>query len=243
MSTLQDKRSVLVKHHLQTSFSKYWVEQVQQYGFRPYHANLLELITSLTSPANGYLLEVGVGTGWPFATSLSQQGYTVVGVDLVESLVQETRAQPGDIRCVVGDAEELPFAEESFDMVYCLQSTWQFPNLPQGIKEMVRITRPGGTVLFDILNLASRRILWWEIWDKRFSVNNFKDRLKYIARYFLRRPQPRHGNQYSITPWRVTRILRSLPVSYKAVLPEDTHRSVGLRDYFHHRLVYICQRE
>ena len=242
MSTSQGKKALRTKQYMQTTYSSFWRHQVQRYGFSSYHSSLVEVITSLTTPGNGRMLEVGVGTGWPFAAALSQQGYIVVGVDLAESLIQEARAKPGGIRCVVGDAEELPFADNSIDMVYCLQSTWQFPNLPQAIAEMVRVTRPGGTVLFDVMNLASRHILWAEIWDKRLSMNNWKRRFKNIARYFLRRPLAQNHTEPPTTPWRVSRILSALPVSYRVALPENTHRTATWLDHFHPRLVYICNR-
>ena len=62
----------------------------------------------MTAPGDGYLLEVGVGTGWLFASALVKQGYTVSGVDIAELLVQEARAHLDENSCLVGDAEALP---------------------------------------------------------------------------------------------------------------------------------------
>ena len=39
-----------------------------------------------------------------------------------------------------------------FDCAYCFHSTWYFPDLGQAIDEMLRVTRLGGLVMFDIQN-------------------------------------------------------------------------------------------
>ena len=91
-------RAPRVKHVIRTEHARFWLEQVRRYGFLPYHANLLELIASLTAPGNGCLLEDGVGAGWPFASALVEQGYTV-GVDPAKCLVQEARSHLGENRC------------------------------------------------------------------------------------------------------------------------------------------------
>ena len=98
MNTPQRDRATRVKHYVRTEYARYWLEQAWRYGFHWLHANMLELITSLTAPGNGCLAEVGVGTGWPFASALVEQGYTV-GVDPAKCLVQEARSHLGENRC------------------------------------------------------------------------------------------------------------------------------------------------
>ena len=240
-NSLQRRRNrvLRVKHYIRTDYAKFWLEQVQRYGFLPYHANLLGLITSLTAPGNGRLLEVGVGTGWPFAKALVQQGYTVYGMDIAELMVQEARAHLGGSRCLVGDAEALPWVDESFDLVYCLQSTWYFPDLARALAELVRVTRSGGSVVFDVMNLASRRIFLPKVSPRcRWALSN-------IRRMLLRRPllPVPFDHEHPTTPWQVSQILHSLPVSWCVVLPEEPQRTATGPDYFHYRLVYICTRK
>ena len=241
MRTKQSKKTFRIKQYMRTTYSSFWINQVQKYGFLDYHSNLLNVINSLSLPTKGYMLEVGVGTGWPFATTLADQEHTVVGVDLSENLVREAQAQPGNVLGVIGDAESLPLADESFNLVYCFQSTWYFPNLDQAISEMVRVTRPGGTLLFDVMNLASLRILW----AKRPS-SNLRDigrNLRNIARSIIGNPSIRPpSHEHPTTHWRVSKILKSLPVDYRVIIPKKAQQNAALLDLFRHRLFYICNR-
>jgi ubiquinone/menaquinone biosynthesis C-methylase UbiE len=54
--------------------------------------------------------------------------------------------------CKVGDAESLEYKSGSFDCTYCFHSTWYFPDLNKVIDEMMRVTKKGGLVIFDIQN-------------------------------------------------------------------------------------------
>ena len=239
VNTSQRNRALCVKQYIRTEYARFWLKQVRRYGFHWLHASMLELITFLTAPGDGYLLEVGVGTGWPFVSALVERGYTVYGVDLAECLVQEAMAHLGVSRCLAGDAEALPWADGSFNLVYCLQSIWYFPDLARVLAEMVRVTRSGGMVVFDAMNLANARILWAEIWSKRVFTHMRNTRRRLSGRPLL--PIPFH--EHPATPWRVSQILDSLPVSYHVVLPEDPQHSIAGLDYFHYRLVYICHKQ
>jgi SAM-dependent methyltransferase len=82
----------------------------------------------------------------------------VWGIDLADALLArcaENAAGGGvDIRLQQGDIEALPYREASFDRVYSFSSLWYVPNLGTALAEMARVTRPGGTIVFDMLNAA-----------------------------------------------------------------------------------------
>ena len=52
------------------------------------------------------------------------------------------------IQCHVGDAEQLAFQDSTFDLTYCVHSSWFIPNFGHAITEMIRVTNVEGVVIF-----------------------------------------------------------------------------------------------
>jgi demethylmenaquinone methyltransferase/2-methoxy-6-polyprenyl-1,4-benzoquinol methylase len=108
----------------------------------------------LAAPPPGSLaLDLATGTGDLARALLAEPAVRgVVGVDVVEGMVRLARAKfaaRGErrVRLVVGDALALPFADRSFG---CVASAFLLRNLADlggGLREMVRVTAPGGSVL------------------------------------------------------------------------------------------------
>ncbi len=95
------------------------------------------------------VLDVGCGTG--FATEgLLEHVETVHGLD--QSPHQLDRAlgkfgRDGPVRFCMGDAERLPFADDSFEVVWSSGSIEYWPNPVTALEEFRRVARPGGQVL------------------------------------------------------------------------------------------------
>lgn len=97
-------------------------------------------------------LDVGCGEG-RFCRMLAAAGLNTTGIDPSPSLLaQARRLHPeGDYR--EAKAEQLPFADQSFDLVVAYLSLIDIPDLSAGISEMHRVLRSGGHLL--IANLTS----------------------------------------------------------------------------------------
>lgn len=99
------------------------------------------------------LLDVGTGTG-VVALTAARMGAKVTGVDLTPALLERARAnaevaeQP-NIVWQEGDAEALPFADASFDVVVSQFGHMFAPRAERATKELLRVLRPGGTVAFS----------------------------------------------------------------------------------------------
>ena len=92
------------------------------------------------------VLEVGCGTGYTTEEIVSRAG-KVVAVDITpEQMVKAVRKFP-DVEFIRGDAENLPFKDESFDATISAGSIEYWPNPLKGIREMVRVTKKGGRVV------------------------------------------------------------------------------------------------
>lgn len=88
-------------------------------------------------------LEIGCGEG-RVARDLGDRGHTVVGIDASPSLLAAAaEADPGgDYR--VSDAAELPFENESFDLVVAYNSLMDIDDMAGAVREASRVLAPGG---------------------------------------------------------------------------------------------------
>jgi ubiquinone/menaquinone biosynthesis C-methylase UbiE len=111
---------------------------------------LADIVTpELAKYARGHVLDVGAGGGTVAARLVIDHGLTVVALD--PSTAQVRRADrlaarvPGLATCV-GSAQDLPFDDASFDSVVssCAWKHWPDPAI--GVRECVRVLRPGGTL-------------------------------------------------------------------------------------------------
>jgi SAM-dependent methyltransferase len=146
------------KQFMTTVYSGYWMGARDKiYGFMAYDRSLCDQVSAGLAPG-GKVLEVAIGTGYPIADHLQQAGHEVHGVDISPDLVRRCRELNPAIVAKVGDAENLDYPAATFDATYCFHSSWYFPDLPRAIGEMVRVTRPGGTVLLDIQNASNAQV-------------------------------------------------------------------------------------
>lgn len=243
----------IMKKQAQTSFiqgvySTFWEKQVKVYGFTEYHEKLLALLQSLPGvPPGSRVLEVGIGTGFPFACSLSEKGFEVHGVDLAERLVERCRSEYPKIHARVGDAEALPYGNEEFPLCYCLQSTWYFPRLAVALSEMFRVTRRGGTVVFDVINSIAPLIIYRH-WIRKFLLERaVKAALNGLA-CLASRP-PRYDLQLHESPANPFTVRKTLGragggLEWVLSTPQKLGAGAHIRftDYVNPRLVFVCRK-
>ena len=117
-----------------------------------------ELMTSLAPQLKGRVLDVGCGPGALTALLVDRLGAeNVAGADPSEPFVEAARARlPGaDVRCAT--AERLPYGDRSFDAAVA-QLVVHFMSDPvAGLREMARVTRPGGTIAACVWDNAGGR--------------------------------------------------------------------------------------
>jgi ubiquinone/menaquinone biosynthesis C-methylase UbiE len=126
-----------------TSRADYESQAAQRYALEPYIADFAEFESS----RGKHVLEIGVGLGADHQR-FAEAGAQVVGVDLTERAIQHTRQRLQAFglasRLEVGDAENLRFAEASFDVVYSWGVLHHSPNTPRAVSEVWRVLKPNG---------------------------------------------------------------------------------------------------
>ena len=101
---------------------------------------------------HGKVLDVACGTG-DMVVELQKHGCNVTGVDLSEEMMAIARQKAPEATYMLADAEQLPFSDGTFDAVTCAFGVRNFVHLEQGLGEMLRVLKPGGTIV--ILELAT----------------------------------------------------------------------------------------
>jgi ubiquinone/menaquinone biosynthesis C-methylase UbiE len=108
-----------------------------------------QLVDAADLHAGWRVLDVATGSG-NAAIAAARLGCTVVGVDYVPELLERGRlraaAEGLAIELLEGDAEALPFPDESFDAVTSVFGSMFAPNHEQTAAELLRVCKPGGTI-------------------------------------------------------------------------------------------------
>jgi ubiquinone/menaquinone biosynthesis C-methylase UbiE len=104
------------------------------------------------------VLEVGVGAGTDFVNWV-RHGAIATGVDLTEQGVALTRERLEleglKADTCVGDAEDLPFENDTFDIVYSYGVLHHSPDTPRTVREVHRVLKPGGTARVMVYHYPS----------------------------------------------------------------------------------------
>jgi demethylmenaquinone methyltransferase/2-methoxy-6-polyprenyl-1,4-benzoquinol methylase len=116
-------------------------------------------LASVHLPERPVVLDLASGTG-DFSLMVQRQypGARAVAVDITERMLQLARAR-GVQHTVCGDAGMLPFPEHSFDCVFVGYGLRNFPNLDVAVREIERVTRPGGSLVSLDFFLPSNALL------------------------------------------------------------------------------------
>lgn len=112
--------------------------------------------------AGDYVLDVASGTGEPGLTvARGNPEVNVVAVDLAEDMLKVAREhadaqQLRNFETVVCDAAEMPFRDETFDLVFCRHGFMFFGDMVLTLAEMMRVLKPGGAVVASVWDVPDR---------------------------------------------------------------------------------------
>lgn len=129
-------------------------------------------VNRLPIAAGARVLDVACGTG-NTAIPAARLGAMVTGVDIAANLLEQARTRAAEEGLTAtfdeGDAEALPYADETFDVVQTMFGAMFAPRPELVAKEMARVLKPGGLVAMGNWNPAS------------FSAAMFRASAKHVA--------------------------------------------------------------
>ena len=110
-------------------------------------------------PKDGLTIaDVGAGTG-NYSNLLADLGHRVVAVE--PSAVMRSQAEPrATVTWHEGVAEQLPLHNDSVDVAMSQLSLHHFSDRPQAFREMVRVVRPGGCLVFFTFDIRQCEPFW-----------------------------------------------------------------------------------
>jgi phosphatidylethanolamine/phosphatidyl-N-methylethanolamine N-methyltransferase len=115
------------------------------------HPGRLQAIQRMDIQPGERVLEVGVGTG--INLPLYPKEATVTGIDFSSSMLEKARERVSrkwlrHMRLLQMDAADLKFSDDSFDIVYAPYLISVVPDPVKVAREMRRVCRPGGRIIF-----------------------------------------------------------------------------------------------
>ena len=168
------------------------------------------------------MLDVGTGEG-QMARAAAKLGLEVVGVDPTSAQVDEARARAGGPLYGRAVAEDLPFRDESFDVVVATLVFEHIVGYRQAIAEVARVLEPGGRFLFFLNHplLQTPNSGWiddhileeqyWRIGPYLVEDHSMQEVAEGIELPFVHRPLSAYVNAMSDVGLRVARMEEPAP--------------------------------
>jgi len=148
-------RDVNTRYHdvAASTYDSKWGIDFGEVGQAQVLGKLRKVLGSELDPGFQRSLEIGAGTGY-FSLNLLQSGVvkratcTDISPGMVRTLAVNAERLGLEVRAARADAEALPFADESFDLVLGHAVLHHLPDLERAFEEFARVLRPGGRIIF-----------------------------------------------------------------------------------------------
>lgn len=113
---------------------------------------------------NWTMLDIGCGGGATLKRLLKRSKHAqVYGIDISEESVAKARKVNvhllgHQVFVCQGSAEKLPYEDGKFDLVTAVETVYFWPNLPECVKEVRRVIKPGGqfVVMVEVVTMNSK---------------------------------------------------------------------------------------
>lgn len=168
------------------------------------HRQRIDRITSLINVDRyNKILDIGCRAG-AYTILVARKSTSVVGLDLSKNAVRSVKEWAQEeglgerIYFVVGDAENLPFKENYFDIIICSEVLEHLKVIWKGINELLRVLKKDSIAIISMPNLM--------------SYHHFRRKVKHMARKFLGK-RPRRDPHLEFPFWRIINILRSVKLN------------------------------
>jgi ubiquinone/menaquinone biosynthesis C-methylase UbiE len=184
--------------------AEYWTQQAVTHGKEPeaswsdrpvIHMEIREILKHLDD--GDRVLDLGCANGYSTVQFAAQRNVEILGVDYIPEMIEQAKqrlaalpALQGNVSFAVGDITSLDLPDNAYDkavVVRVIINLGEWENQLRGLRESVRVLRPGGTLLLSEATLQGWRNLnalrrEWHLPDIPMpSFNNYIDEAKLSA--------------------------------------------------------------
>jgi len=159
-----------IKKRYDQLFEKTYKERLKKYGSlnkifenrinTPWHQMATEFLSTLNMK-NKLVLEVGSGWG-VLSVRMAQMGAKVIGIDISSKIIKISRKFAELFKVSVSFenmiAEKIGFRSNIFDLVVSCATLEHIPDYHEAIKEIIRVTKPGGKIIITIPNALNPEV-------------------------------------------------------------------------------------
>lgn len=156
-----------------------WYDEERIEGYYSF-INHIEIDAVRKYGTNKKILEIGCGTGI-ILNQTSKFSKEAWGIDLSPEMVEVTKSK--GLNAKVSSATKLPFKDNSFDVVYSFKVLAHIPDIEQAICEIIRVTKPGGTLILEFYNPWSFKYITNILMKSNEKVYTRFDRFNKIKDY------------------------------------------------------------
>lgn len=178
-------------------YDRYWSAE-----HRPHYepGDILSTLIECNVDASSQCLDVGCGAGETYAQLVRQRADSYTGVDVSAHAIGLARSA-GLTAELIDDASELPFHDDSFDVVFCVEVLEHLFSPHRAAEEIRRVLRPGGRLIASAPNVAYWRLranllfgLWNPLGDALSIEQPWRDpHVRFFTPSTLRRMLQRAG--------------------------------------------------
>ena len=146
-------------HHVEVKRFVDWYDEMAKsrfanafsYGRHKVDVQLDEVLKQ--QPAGAHVLDVGCGTG-EYVRRANELGFVASGLEPAEAMRAVAINKNPGASIVSGVATELPYPDESFDLVICIEVLRYLDrsDIRRALRELRRVLRPGGTLFLTMVN-------------------------------------------------------------------------------------------
>ena len=129
--------------------AKNWIAWVRRPGHDAYWYYRDAFFGEIVPPPGRATLEIGCGEG-RVARDLAERGHRVTAIDAAPTMLQAAQeADPGGTY-ICADAADLPFDDDSFDIVVSYNSLMDVDDMPRAVREAARVLEPAGRLCVSV---------------------------------------------------------------------------------------------
>jgi len=165
----------MTANELQSAYDEIADQYEKKTWFDQHILGVARLRKKLLSKATGTILDVACGTGQNLP--LFAPNSKITAVDLSPKMLELARQNAIEyglnVNLAVMDAENLEFADGSFDTVVSTLSTCTFPNPVKALQEINRVCRPDGLIL--LLEHGHSNVRWLARFQDRNEYQHYQD--------------------------------------------------------------------